>query len=548
VAQWASTEVGAYLRLGQNTNLDVHAAVLAFELNAIPRAEFQIAAGRDGASGSVSQAHQLADLLKAETPLQLILAASHRGGSIAGADGRERIPAGDTVIFDGYVSGVGTGQSGSDLMLTLQGTHWLADMAFASALSQSSHPTNPGEFSYRASHRVGDTGAGSYTPFRAQGLITAGTLSSDFWRDGLLPWLREVSATDAINVEELTFLGDISGGNDVTLSALDRFSTSSGNYVPLRLRMAAADADAVAEAIWNDTQSETYESFQTVTMWDKLLSFAARYCFAIVPRVNDAIVVPYVPGLRTAWKHVVRAADYDPIRTVAPLERAVRGVGVFSGLKFRTGADGREPGAAGESADRLGIGGWYSPPGDQRGLVIFREGPPWMTRIVASDRYVDWGCGGGKYPVSTTAQPDGATVPPGTKPAEPAALRTTTKRMLDRYAATLYALEHLRGRQADIVCRPRFDIAPGSTVRIERHGDRFVRAALGGQDDLSEDLFGDVVRVTHHISRNPPKFETVLTVAHVRTKSENDRPGIGLDEHPLWTSTWPGAGLIAEFD
>lgn len=547
---WASTKVGAYLRIGQNTNLDIHAAVIAFELNAIPRAEFQIAAGRDADVGDVSPAHTLADLLRAETPLQLILDANHIAAAAFGLAGRERLPAGESVIFDGYVSGVSTTQMADGLGIVLHGTHWLADMAHASALSQNSHPSNPAAFSYRAAHEFEGAGASSFTPFLQQGQITAATLATDFWESGLLPWLREVCNSDAINIEELTFLGSAPDGTAAALSALDRFTTKSGNYVPLQLRMGDTDAASVAEAIWNDTQDETYESFATTTIWDKIVQgFAPKYMFAVVPRVHDALIVPYVPGLRRTWKHVVRATDYSPIRVISPRERALRGVGVFSGVTLRTGADGHEPGTDGTPLSRLGIGGWYQPPGADRGMVLFREAPSWVSRIAAADRYVDWGSGAGKYPVGSAVHPTGGIAAGSAKPPSPAALRTSAKYMLDRYAAALYAYEQLRGRQADVVCRPRFDIAPGSTVRVKRHGDKFVKEALGGQqDDTAEDLIGDVVRVTHHISREPPKFETVLTLSHIRTQSEQDTPGVGVDEHPLWEQSWTGAALLPEFD
>jgi hypothetical protein len=544
---WASTKVGAYLRVGQNTNLDLHAAAIAFELNAIPRAEFHIAAGRDAGDGTASQVHVINELLQAETPVQLILDAQYMASAAFGLAGRERIPEGEQEIFDGYVSGVATTQTGAGLSFVLQATHWLADMAHASALSQNSHPNNPGAFTYRAMHPLPGAGV-SFTPFDKQSAITDSDVRTDLWGSGLLPWLQEVAGQDFINIDELLFLNEASPGTAAALAALNRFTMSSGNYVPLQLRTAAADISSIAAAIQNDIQKETYESFATTTLWDKLVQgFAPKYMFAVVPRVHDALVVPYVPGLKQTWKHVIRAADYDPIRTISPRERAVAAVGVFSGLGLRTGANGHIPGSEGDVALRAGIGGWYR--GAERGLVLLREAPPWLSNMTSPDRYSEWGSGAGKYPVGSATNPTGGVLAPGAKPPEPAALAASTKRMLDRYAQALYAYEHLRGRQADIVCRPRFDIAPGSTVRVARHGDQFVKTALGSlTDDTAEDLIGDVIRVTHHISRDPPKFETVLTLAHIRTQSEQDKPGGYVDGHPLWEKSWPGAGLLPEFD
>ncbi len=528
---WSSVKVGGRLVVDGNEFDGVMAAV-AFELNAVPQATIAVEIGRGKSKMTPAMIHKVAGQFHLQTTLQLYVTLTPLGGY------EQDLPQGEFRLFDGYLVGMSFQKMQGRAQVLLQAKSWLLDMDYSSSLSDTSHPRNPSQFSYRTTHLWEGAGGASWTPFTKQGLIDSGTLASDFWKDGLQPWLEEITKQDAINTDELAFLGE-AGSNATAAKALARFTTTKGNYVPLQLDFSGADADSIADAIWADVQAETFESFATHTLWSKLVAdFASRYLFAVVPRVEDALVIPFAPGLRTPWKYELKASDYDSVGMSRELSRLLRGIGVFSGLKSRTNADLVELGG---DQGQLGIGGWYSPPGISRGMVQLRQGPRWLTNMIATDRYSDFASGGGGARIIGTSLHPGvgaASVVP-----EPDVLKKSTKRLFDRFAESLYVYEQLRNQQLELGGKVRFDIAPGSTVRVQIIEEPFIQ-----NDQLAGTLIGDVIRVTYNIDSENARIGTNFNVSHVRPESVAAQAGFGLDKHPFWLQPWPGAGLLEQYD
>ena len=119
----------------------------------------------------------------------------------------------------------------------------------------------------------------------------------------------------------------------------------------------------------------------------------------------------------------------------------------------------------------------------------------------------------------------------------------TIKNLLDRYAESVYVHEALKSRQGSLTGKLRFDIAPGSIVRIEVAGDAFVP-----KDRLGEALFANIIRVTISIDANAQKAFTSFNLSHVRTEDENTEAGMAVDRHPLYDAVWTGTSLSDEFN
>jgi len=529
---WASIKVRGRLML-DGQQYDTVMAAVSFELNNIPQATFTVEIGRGGGQLRPAAIHRLRTP-RTQVPIEFYVTLTQLGGSE-----RQSLPRGEFRLFSGYLTGLSYQRTTGSAQAVLQAKHWLLDMNYSSSLSESSHPLNPSQFSYRAVHEFADAGATSWSPFTKNGLISEATLAEDFWAKGLLPWLKELTELDCINKDELSFLGGADTGNTSAARALARFTTSNGNYVPLEFDFHKSDAGSVAAAIWNDVQAETYESFVSTTLWDKLVAdFASRYLFAVVPRVEDAVVIPYVPGLRAVWDHKLLTRDYEVISANSELQRLLRGVGVFSGIVSRTGAFATEPG---NDPARLGIGGWYSPPGIDSGTVMLKAGPRWLTNIIASDRYAEFSSGGGMQAIGNAMHPGESSTSDtsGTPPPSPDSLKTSSKYIFDAFAETLYAYEQLRLRQVEISGKLRFDVAPGSTLALEVSGERFIP-----NDSLSGNLVGDVLRVTCLLDSENGRAATNFNLAHIRTEAENALPGFSLDRHPLWKQPWRGTKLL----
>lgn len=539
---YSTAKVKCRLVLNSETELECIAAALSYELNSVPKATFTIALGRGHGSLTPAMIHTTGINFDVQQKIELYVTIDQIDGIT------QDLPTGEFRLFDGYLVGVSYQKVNGQIQAILHSKNWLLDMDYSSSLSDSSHPMNPSQFSYRTTHlfrgansKASSAGA-SWTPFVNQGMITTSTIQSDFWKDGLYKWLQEVTTVDAINTDELSFLGQ-TGSNATAKKALDRFTFTGGKYVPLALDMGAADSDSVAAAIWHDVQADTFESFANTTLWGKLVgSFGSRYMFAVVPRVEDALVVPFIPGLQQQWTKQIQASDYAMIGSNSELSRKLRGVGIFSGMGGVSGSNGREPDG---SPKRLGIGGWYSPQGVTDGTVLLKEGPRWLTNIIAYDRYSQFSTGGGTQPIGSAVHPGagGNNQSATTKPPTPAALKKTSKSLLDAFAHSLYVYEQLRLRQIEVGGKFRLDIAPGSTVLTDIVGERFIT-----NDALDKDLIGNIMRVTLLIDSENGKMGTNFNLSHMRTVDENTKPEYSVKQHPLWSENWPGCGLLARYD
>lgn len=538
---YSSAKISGRLVIGDKTEYECVGASLAFELNAVPRASFVIALGRGTGALTPATIHSSkAGLFQNEQKLKFYLTITHMAGI------EQDLPTGEFLLFEGYLTGLSFQKQGGSVQAIVQAKHWLLDMDYSSSLSDTSHPTNPGQFSYRTTHLFKGSGsrvAGSWAPFTSQGLITAAVLAEDFWGKGLYLWLKELTEQDAINTTEMAFLGQ-AGKNDTAAKALARFTLKAGKYVPLKLDFNGIDSSAIAAAIWNDVQAETFASFAETTLWGKLVNdFGSRYMFAVVPRVEDAVVVPFVPGLRTPWKYQLLGHDYTVLGVNSENMRLLRGVGVFSGVGSRTGFGLRESGG---NNKRLGVGGWYSPEGVTSGMVMLKQGPRWLTNVVSDDRYSKSSTNGGTAPIGNAlhpGKPANASTQPGPDATDPEKLQIQSKKLLDAFAHTLYVYEQLRLRQIEIGGKFRLDIAPGSTVYTDVLSERFI---VG--DTLGQDVIGNVMRVTHVIDCEGGRMGTNFNISHVRTVNENKDDRFSLTNHPLWTENWLGCGLIKRYD
>ena len=120
-----------------------------------------------------------------------------------------------------------------------------------------------------------------------------------------------------------------------------------------------------------------------------------------------------------------------------------------------------------------------------------------------------------------------------------------SRELYNRWAQAVYHTEMLRGRQGALVGKLRFDIAPGSVVRIAGSPERF----LGAEDALAATWVGYVERVVVAINSEDPQASTSFEFSHLRTEEENeDESGrFSLSQHPLYGNhTVAGAPLIPQ--
>lgn len=535
---------------------------LSFARNKIPTATCSLATGRDLATLLPAAVHTKLGLLQRLNRARIWLTVTGDwGGFPSDVDPGAWTHAGRQLIFEGYVTGPSARRSYDKIQMGVQLIHWLADLAVTSAISESTHPASSMQFSWSASYGNGDQTA-ARSNFVAHTIrnhiLTASRIQADLWGEAIQPMLRDIAASDPIPLGE----NCLTRGENIgfTLDALNRFEGSlddEGNGVPRRwsppLRFDGLPADVitpVAKSIGQTLQIQTLQSLWEHTLWDKLISrYHPEFMFHVIPRVSDALVVPFTPGLRTTWRRQLRVEDNDDFNWESFNRRPLRGVGVSGGHRWETAANGTDPERPAFSAG-TGLGGCFLPDPEQPGIVLLLQGPKWLQEVPAyalSAARTSLGAspGTGRSPTSCNFYPGGDLSRGGTDGRTPseaaAALRRPVDGMSlpDRVAQSLYLQEVLRGRQATIGGKLRFDIAPGSTVEVTFPSDIHLR-----RDDLAEPMVGDVTRVVHIISAEQPYASTQFHLAHLRSLSQNGDPRYSTDRHPLYQDVFAGAPLV----
>jgi hypothetical protein len=470
-----------------------------------------------------------------------------------------RFPEDRYLAFDGYVVGTGFSRNAQgEVAATLGCTHWLSDLAFSSAVSRTSVPSNPAQFSFGASYQMSRTGGKkAYTWGPAESFISSTTVTSDFWGDALYPLLAHLCSVDRFEAKAINLtpaLNVPSKTNSEALRALRRFEGSGTRIYryaqALKLDSQRVGTAAAAGAIAGGILSQSPDSVATATLWDKLVGeILPGHLLSLVPMVDRALIVPFVPGLRRDWVYIA-GNEYNGLQQSQRNPRPLRGVAIM------TAVSGVSGGLLGPTPDAdtstLGIGGyWENPdPASARGMVHFKSAPPWLR---ATSRTLP--------PANIVAPPRGvrgAAGAPGAgarPPAEDAAAKELerARTLWNEYARALYCYEILRGRSGSLSGPFRMDIAPGSTVAVAVGDDRFVTALTPAEVDIAgvtTVLHATVSRVTQHLNAERAQASTVLQLDHVRTDRENAQDATSTLRHPLWDNVWTGAPLVnrAAFD
>lgn len=525
--------------------------VSSFAINEIPRAECYLALGRRADRLSVkAELHESASTLTRQLPAKVVF-------SPAGEydNRRKRWPKGARTIFEGYFMGMGYRKLHGRVMAVAHLIHWLADLTYSSCLSKLSHPSNPGQLTYKLFQLTTDTGIRGRPINIGQHIgseLLQVHLGEDIWK-GIKRFLVLLANTSLMDFDlNRVVAGDPDGiGNTAALAALARIegpseSPESKDYQwaePIRF----IDTDARQQMIDSLTlaiNNEQVQSFFHATFWDYLISaIAPMLKIALIPRVDDALVVPMIPGLRSTWRKEISIDDYDSIDTNALRSRPLRAVAIHSPFGTPTGIDVNAP------PNIYWIGGFYRPGEDdtEKGVILNQTPPPWLMSLSTSG--VPEGYAASSTGVQNNTAPRTSTTaiakvgdlqPAGPQPTQTA---VDANDIFDRWAHAVYVEETLRGRTGVFHCPLRFDICPGSSILIRGSAERF----LGKNDTLATDLYGLVTRMTISIGAEQRECSTTYQCAYLRSPEENKSDRTSLDEHPLYQGKFLGAPLVDDY-
>lgn len=528
--------------------LPVTAFSANWDLNTVPDCTLRLAVGKNVETEAAATSHAVLSRITNSTRIRVQLQLSpslETHGSLKGASVLG-IPKDypEFTIFRGYVATVSFARSreSANAEVVLVCRHTLIKLGSSSSLSYESHPLNPSQYTYGALLPGSQTGGRDWTGITsAQPFVTPARITTDFWGQCIRPIFEKLLDGNTLRIAELGLTG--TAKNRGGQAALDNIQTRSTPAAPnnqykalgLGVDIDATVANRIAEDLALNVLSP--ENLAHQTLWDVLISLSQQYLFAVVPRVTDSLVVPYVPTLKQSYIRI-QSKEYTSIARSLSIARPIQAVGILSDAVSQTGSELRPGGAS--NVKKLGLGGWFQ--NGTEGSILIQQSPRWMTGLVSPSLASKETAGGGGRVKSSTFQPAaGARNSITTTDAVDARAASQIKPLLNRYAEAIYEIEALKGRQMTLSGPLRFDIAPGSSIQIEGTPS----AGLLVDETAPPVYSATVFRVSINIFCDPPTATTTIQLSHVRSSTENDNPAFASPNHPLWNKeTFVGCPLV----
>lgn len=473
-----------------------------FSLNEIPQASCTVGVGRDAASPNAAEYAPIHANFSWDK-LQEAQVYFHPSGQEARDKDWPNTPI---LVFDGYIVAARRTKHLGKYQVEISLTHWLFDLACSSAVSGNSHVANPGDMTAAAVFGTGARGKSSYTALLSklgQGVV-ASYVMIDFW--GVLKSIFSAYAQGETRPVSKAIAGctelSTKRQNARALKALKRiegadFTPSKDTNKPYEygaaLKFDFKDLPTVVTAIGNSLNTELTSSYADTSFWTKLVSqFCPTFGLAVVPMIDTALVIADTPMFKPTDNQpykIIYAEDYVSEAAVGTIERPLAGVVVVT----RPG-DGATGSTRAQNNDVVGCYQALVP--DPDGVVLFSGAPPWLALIPAAATLT---------PIRTGASSD-----------------ASIREVFNRWAKEVYIKNALRGRTQTVAGRLRFDIAPGSIVRVTSAQESVLpdEDAPARIDNLGFDTFGEVARVSVVINAEAPSASTSFLLTNVRTHSE----------------------------
>lgn len=591
-------------RGGETKFEDIVGMAASFPLNTIPSASLEVATGLEVSTQKKATIHDVIEKLEPRDRCLVYL-------EIKSTDGHLKAPItngmkdGRYLIFDGYYAGIGYQRSHSHCTYTIHLIHWLDDLNCSSMLNGDWSQGTPHDLTQAASHIVvsdltggsggqvtrGGTGVrgipliDSDWPERGgKNIVTVTNMETDLWEkvikkiftaiakmrhprlqckkpDGS-PDVPPPSGADGADPTK-----EPKDNNEAALTALERMpGRVPAKYkatLPLNLTgfrggepyayMSLSAHDGLCRMIMDGMG---YNSF-----WSKLVGdLAPSFLFAISPGVDYAQAIPFFPGLHTPYV-TITGEEYNYASFNINCAHMISSIIIY----WAPQADGSQSQMGGKLS---AIHGYCRPAGmypvDPKdhdhhwGNILVRDPPAWLANPVYTMGYTrhDHLYVRGR---SATRPQKGKQPNPEAKDEHRKVENTYLNdskdsfddrdlNVYDRFACHWYKSAILGQRHGEVSGKLRFDIAPGSIVKIMPP-----ITAIGKENTP---MYGAVVNVSFAINAEQHQAGTSFTLSHMRTERENDidnadsrihyvgtRAPIYKDEKP--GAPWPGGPLIS---
>lgn len=491
----------------------------------VPTANINLALGREVRSLKTSLAHRLK--LSQKIKVKVYWEAKNLSGTF-----KEKWKNGTQLLFDGDVVGQGYRRNGGVASLSLALQHWIGRLGSGSCISGSSHPSNSADLTFSPaapSNLCADISAHAGPENTDIFQYVKKGLTTDLWENGLKPWFKCLATQEAFNLHGLIPGAPRSSERPDLVPAIDRIVSA----VPIKLNLRNANADSLAVAIASNicARAKSPQEIYSSTMWDVLVAIMSEYYLSIIPCIDKAYVVPFIPGLRKPFGKVT-GADFGDFGYQAGLSKPWRGVVLLgSGLASAHGAISN----AGPAPRQNCRGGLFENPASPNGVYMTKPLPGWLDGVQSAG-YSASTVGGGGQVKATALRPKAGVAPKLEAPDKEAEKEADLR---NAYAQCVYVEEALRSRQNSIdEQRLRTDLAPGSVVTIESVGEKFI------EDDGTEAiLYGTISQVTMVLNAEKGGAGTAYQISNIRNREENTTDAMSVASHPLWSTSWSGIAL-----
>jgi len=488
---------------------------ISYALNTIPVGTLVLATGIEANSTRESIVHQMFELIEMWSPVEVWVKLEPVGG------GKEEL-SGTHKIFDGYAAGgLGCQFAFGQHQIVMGVVSKLMDLHSGNIASSNLYanvPDNlfqmkevaispsPSTSASAETWQPRETSLVSHTEFLAM------NLEIGLW-PAITEGLRQIASQEGANLRSVT---KFSRSNPYVLQGLARFRAAT-------LKMDFSGSAYLRVRVADALKTQLFNAFNAQTAWDKLTQAANMFMFKIVPLVDGGVAVPHVPQHAKTWRKLAANEIFSgELSTFAPRpmsglilldpEVSARYVHSYGLLK----------------PDMAYALGWSSeevrPGASPQGMVLFRQAPRWLL----GDGGASLNTLFGSLKIPTAVSPQQTAQP--MKP--PPETDGKTKLLGDKLAQAMFYDEQYKLRQSTINTRFRLDIAPGSSVQVERP------TAPGSWALVS----ANVVGVRLYMSRAAAQAGTSLQLSHLRF---GDEEADALEQHPLFAESWYGEELIS---
>ena len=464
-------------------------------------------------------------------------------------------------IFEGYVAGLSYTRVGAQIQLTVNLVHRLIDLTYGSLMSGWQHPSNdinlltPAIAPEMGGCNFG-VGAGANTGVWTPGQYLAPQVTDNGGADfakAILISMKCLAETDIFNLDCKNFpMPD--NPNTHAAEVLEKMVSKTGGLKDPLMSYVNVIGDYMGKMLDNS---------RGMTFWDFLVNkICPDFVMAVIPLPSVtsspdgayAYVIGDTPGLKTPYK-TLYLGDYTNFNLKARLWKPLYAVGVMSNGDNVAGAQ------IGNNVQKpikgaLCVGGVYPVPDDvslneQVGQFLAIGAPNWLRGAgLMSGAMKEWGSS--SQAVNDAIAGGTSTLPPPTGEGgeqEPAHSLKERSEILDKYAKLIYVQNAINGRGGTFDSKLRFDIAPGTVLKLHKKLNPKSGARESSHQELPGTVFVQVSRVSHNINAESPMAKTSFECVHLRTQEENDhgKPEghYSLEDHVFFDGPEPEEGAEA---